>query len=264
MLAAMTTAILAWVALVCFVIERKWPAADLPKVEGWWLRVTLLNSSQLVIVLLAGVTWDKWFRQVSLFNLSQHLSPVLAGTIAYLVSCLIYYWWHRYRHESPFFWRLCHQLHHSPRRIELLTSFYKHPVEIGINSLLSSALVYLLLGCDLAAAAIYTFLIAIAEFFYHLNIKTPHWLGYIIQRPESHRVHHQRGRHTNNYADLPFLDMIFGTFINPKLPVTECGFAPQQEARIKEMLLTKDVSRTKAIQPTCLGCRKRWICASHK
>lgn len=260
----MTTAILAWVALVCFVLERKWPAAALPKVEGWWLRVILLNSAQLLIVLLAGITWDKWFRQASLFNLSQLLSPVLAGVIAYLVSCFVYYWWHRYRHESPFFWRLCHQLHHSPRRIELLTSFYKHPVEIWINSLLSSALVYFVLGCDLTAAAIYTFLIAIAEFFYHLNIKTPHWLGNFVQRPESHRVHHQRGRHTDNYADLPFLDMIFGTFKNPKHPVTECGFEPEQEARIKEMLLGKDVSRTQTFQPTCLGCRKRWICALHK
>jgi hypothetical protein len=30
------------------------------------------------------------------------------------------------------------------------------------------------------------------EFVYHMNIRTPEWLGYFIQRPESHRVHHLR------------------------------------------------------------------------
>jgi hypothetical protein len=28
------------------------------------------------------------------------------------------------------FWLIFHQLHHSPSRIEAVTSFYKHPIEI--------------------------------------------------------------------------------------------------------------------------------------
>ena len=55
-------------------------------------------------------------------------------------------------------------------------------------------------------------LTGIAELFYHWNVRTPHWLGYFVQRPESHCVHHQRGRHRNNYSDLPLWDIAFGTF----------------------------------------------------
>ena len=35
------------------------------------------------------------------------------------------------------------------------------------------------------------------------NVRTPQWLGYLVQRPESHSVHHQRGVHAYNYSDLP-------------------------------------------------------------
>ena len=220
----MTLALLLLIALGFFVVEKLWPAMALPKVQNWWGRIILVNAIQLAIIFLAGQTWDKWLNRISLFHLSHHVNDFTAALIAYFISTFIYYWWHRFRHESRFFWLLCHQLHHSPRRIELLTSFYKHPVEILINSLLSSSIVYTLLGCSLTAGAYYTILIAVAEYFYHWNIKTPHWLGYLLQRPESHRVHHQYRHHTNNFADLPLWDILFGTFKNPKTPVTDIVF----------------------------------------
>src|SRR5260370_10151383 len=55
----------------------------------------------------------------------------------------------------------------------------------------------------------------LAELVYHWNVKTPHWLGYIFQRPESHCIHHQEGVHAFNYSDLPMWDMLFGTYRNP-------------------------------------------------
>lgn len=60
--------------------------------------------------------------------------------------------------------------------------------------------------------------------FQHANIRTPRWLGYLIQRPESHAVHHGRGIHRYNYADLPLWDIIFGTFRNPETATGEVGF----------------------------------------
>jgi len=243
-------------------LERIWPANELPTVKGWWGRVVLLNVAQAGIVVLAGLTWDRWFAGGSVFGVSKRLGDEWAAALTYLVSCVIFYWWHRVRHESGFFWRLCHQLHHSPRRIELVTSFYKHPVEITINSLLTSAIVYLLMGCSVRAAAIYTLIIAVAEYFYHWNIRTPRWVGWLIQRPESHRVHHQKNRHTRNYADLPFIDWIFGTLWNPRKPVA-CGFDEERELKFKEMLAFQDVHKAGAA-PTCFGCSKRWICAATK
>lgn len=196
------------------------------------------------------------------------LAPTRKLVIAYLVSTFVYYWWHRWRHESKFFWRLCHQIHHSPRRIEILTSFYKHPVEITLNSIISSLIVYVLLGCSVEAAGVYTLFTAIAEFFYHWNIRTPHWLGNLIQRPESHRIHQYR-YHTKNFADLPLWDMLFGTFRNAKQSPAQCGFDDWREDRLNDMLAFRDIHAKGAKQreplhllPTCIGCSKRWACAS--
>jgi len=257
------------VAAGCTLAERLWPAMKLPRVNAWWGRVILINSVQLAIVFLAGQLWDRWMAHMSLFHVSHYCNDLAAAALAYFVSTFVYYWWHRFRHESQLFWRLCHQLHHSARRIEIVTSFYKHPVEIFLNSILSSAIVYVLLGCNIQAAAYYTVFTALAEFFYHWNIKTPRWLGFLLQRPESHRVHHQFRHHTNNFADLPMWDMLFGTFVNPHRFVGRCGFDDWREDRLEDMIAFRDVHApgTEDIQPltflpTCIGCRKRWVCAA--
>jgi sterol desaturase/sphingolipid hydroxylase (fatty acid hydroxylase superfamily) len=162
--------------------------------------------------------------------------------IGYVVITFIYYWWHRWRHEVPLLWRWLHQLHHSPQRIELITSFYKHPLEIGLNGILSSAIVYLVLGLEPLGATLAVTLTGLAEFVYHWNVATPHWLGYVIQRPESHCVHHQEGLHHYNYADLPLWDMLFGTFLNPVDWDERCGFGPKAEHRVGEMLRGIDIN----------------------
>src|SRR5438128_651613 len=124
------------IAAGCIVAERFWPAMELPRVRAWWPRVLLINAIQLGITFLAGQTWNRWFAHRSLFHLGGHLGPWGSALVVYVFSTFVYYWWHRYRHESQFLWRTLHQIHHSARRLEILTSFYKHPVEIWFNSLL--------------------------------------------------------------------------------------------------------------------------------
>ncbi len=255
--------LLALIAALMLLVERLWPGQSLPTVRGWWLRIALVNAVQLGMVILAVATWDGWFAAASVLRLSDWLGDGTAALLAYLVSTFVYYWWHRVRHESAFFWRLCHQLHHSPRRIEVLASFYKHPVEIFLNSVISAVLVYALLGCSVRAAAIYTFLTAVAEYFYHWNIRTPRWIGWLVQRPESHRVHHQYRHHSQNYADLPVWDWLFGTLRNPEKSPARCGFDAAREGRVAEMLVFRDVHKQPPLaSPTCFGCRKRWACAA--
>jgi sterol desaturase/sphingolipid hydroxylase (fatty acid hydroxylase superfamily) len=79
------------------------------------------------------------------------------------------------------------------------------------------------------------------ELFYHWNIKTPRWVGYLIQRPESHCIHHQFGLHAFNYSDLPIWDILFGTFKNPTHFEGKCGLGEENELKVKEMLLGVDV-----------------------
>ena len=85
--------------------------------------------------------------------------------------------------------------------------------------------------------------------FQHANVKTPHWLGYLIQRPESHSLHHERGVHRDNYADLPLIDMLFGSFENPRRFEHATGFWDGASARVVDMLLARDVSRPTSTQP---------------
>lgn len=267
----MTFLILA-IAAGCIAVERLWPAMELPRVRAWWPRVVLVNAIQLGITLTLGDVWLRYAPEYSLVQLRERFGPWGSGLIAYVVSTFVYYWWHRLRHDSALFWRLCHQLHHSPRRLEIVTSFYKHPVEVLLNALLSGLIVYVLLGCSLQAGAVYTLLTALAEFFYHWNIRTPRWLGFIVQRPESHRVHHQYRHHTNNYADLPIWDWLFGTLTNPHgSSVGRCGFDAWREERFEDMLAFRDVHAAAAeklaplhLLPTCIGCSKRWACAAAK
>jgi sterol desaturase/sphingolipid hydroxylase (fatty acid hydroxylase superfamily) len=78
----------------------------------------------------------------------------------------------------------------------------------------------------------------------------------VIQRPESHGVHHERGVHRYNYADLPLWDIVFGTFRNPRRWDGKAGFHDGASARIAEMLVGVDVSRPRRRPPTGLPSRR--------
>ena len=231
------------IAALYLVLEQLIPGTQQPEVRGWRCRAIAINLAQLCVVLLAGLTWERWLSSWSLFTLPPALGPLGAGLVAYFISTFVFYWWHRARHESDFLWRTLHQIHHSAQRIEIFTSFYKHPLEMVLNSVISSLLVYMILGLSLDAAAVYTFLIATGEFFYHANVRTPHWVGYILQRPEMHRIHHQYERHKNNYSDIVWWDMLFGTYENPLNGARKCGFDDAKEQRLIEMLAFLDVYR---------------------
>ena len=227
----------------CFLLERARPGWRLPAVRGWWWRVLAVNGAQLAIVVVAGLTWERWASRASLLHLSDHVGAGLGGLIAYFIATFVFYWWHRARHESDVLWRFFHQIHHSPQRLEVITSFYKHPIEMTVNSLIGSVLVYALLGLTPEAGAVYTLCTALGEFFYHTNVTTPRWVGFVFQRPEMHRIHHEHGRHRNNYGDIPWWDMLFGTYENPARFTATCGFDDAREQRLGEMLRWRDVHR---------------------
>lgn len=231
------------VASGCFVIERIFPGWKLPKVATWPVRVVAVNLVQLGIVLLAGITWEQWFHRFSFLSMGEKFQPWIGAAIAYFVATFVFYWWHRLRHTVDFLWLGFHQIHHSPQRIEVVTSFYKHPLEMIVNSLLGSLIVYVLLGLSLEGGAYYTALTALGEFFYHTNIRTPQWVGWFFQRPEMHRIHHEYGKHRNNYGDIVWWDMIFGTYENPKEFKSTCGFDPAKEERLLSMLKFIDVHK---------------------
>lgn len=223
------------------ILERIIPDQKLPHVKGWWSRVILINLLQLGVLFLGRATWDRWLQGASLFDLSG-LPAWLGGLVGYLVITFVFYWWHRWRHEVDLLWNVFLQVHHSPQRIETITSFFKHPLEIVANSIIIGSINFLVLGLSLEAAGWSLLYSSVGEYIYHMNVRTPHAMGYFFQRPEMHRIHHERGRHFNNFSDLPVWDMLFGTYANPKEHYKACGFKPEREARLMDMLLFRNVN----------------------
>lgn len=235
-----TPLVVGGVALVMIAAERLRPGRAWPRVPTWLARAALLNGAQVAVVYLAGVAWDPWLRAHRPWS-ADGLGVVGGALAGYLVITFVYYWWHRWRHEVDVLWRWFHQVHHSPQRIEVITSFYKHPFELVANGVLSSAILYGAVGLGPAAASLAVTITGLAELFYHWNVATPYWLGFVIQRPESHCVHHQEGLHSYNFADLPLWDWLFGTLRNPRRWAARCGFGAREHDLVP-MLRGVDVS----------------------
>jgi sterol desaturase/sphingolipid hydroxylase (fatty acid hydroxylase superfamily) len=225
---------------VFLILERAFPGRELPLSRGWYTRAILINLVQLLITVATARQWIIIFCDVSLLKLSHWNNPLAEGFVGWLVGTFFFYWWHRLRHEDGW-WVVFHQIHHSPSRIELVTSFYKHPVEILSDAVLSAIVLYPLLGCSLMGAFWYNFFAGTGEYFYHANIRTPHWLRYLIQTPELHSIHHQFDVHKINYSDIPIWDRMFGTYKDTVEFTERCGFPRGAEEKLIPMLLFQDV-----------------------
>ncbi len=110
-------------------------------------------------------------------------------------------------------------------------------------TLLGSICFALLIGITPQAITIVLLVTNFFAIFQHANIKTPQWVGYIIQRPEAHTVHHAKGIHKYNYSDVSIFDIIFGTFNNPKSHEYDTGFYQGATGKIKDMLLFRDINK---------------------
>lgn len=231
------------VTYVVFLVTERWrPARAFPPRGGWqWLGLAflvLLGTLSTVIPLLLPVEWMAAHRWLDGTRLG-----VAGGTVAgYVVLSGVMYAWHRAVHGLPFLWRTVHQLHHSPNRVDIPGSVLFHPTEMAAQVLLQLFVTVIVLGLDPLAAALVGYVAAFYGMFQHWNVRTPQWLGYVIQRPESHCVHHRLGHHRYNYGDLPWWDLLAGTFRNPREFRGECGFDRGADRRLGAMLAFVDVN----------------------
>lgn len=222
------------------ILEAIAPGQQLKKVKGWIPKSLAVFIIYFYLSTYLPLFWDKYLLPYQLISL-QHINPYISTLIAILVFELMIYIWHRMMHHYTLLWRGFHQMHHSAERLDTFGAFYFSPLDMVGFTLIGS--LTLSLGVGLAPQAI-TWFLYISMFlgiFQHTNIKTPQWLGFIIQRPESHSIHHQKGVHAYNYSDLPIFDIIFGTFYNPKDFAQEIGFYDGCSAKLKDILLFKDI-----------------------
>lgn len=226
---------------------------DAPR--GWRLRALAVTVFTFFFAGWVGEQWGTWLEDWSLVD-GRALGTAGGALVGILVYELFHYGYHRLAHRSNVIWRAAHQMHHSAESLDAFGASYAHPVDTVVWTSLPILVFFPLLGLTPEAGAIGASFIAFNAMFQHANIRTPRWLGYIIQRPESHALHHGRGIHRYNYADLPLWDMVFGTFRNPATADIEVGFHKGASSRLGAMLVGKDVSRPVRTGPARAGRRR--------
>jgi sterol desaturase/sphingolipid hydroxylase (fatty acid hydroxylase superfamily) len=227
--------------------EAVFPARQLPKVKYWKIKGILFFFIYFYLSSYLPLWYAEWLPTSQLIDLSGaniYLSAI-AGILIYELGVFA---WHRSMHNSNLLWKVFHQMHHSAERVDTYGAFYFSPFDMAGFTIIGTICFSFIAGLPAQAITIILLFTNFLAIFQHGNIKTPTWLGYIIQRPESHAVHHARGVHAFNYSDLPLFDIIFGTFRNPKNFVKETGFYLGASQRISDMLIFKDVSVVKEVR----------------
>ena len=227
---------------VLMIWEALFPARKLPNVKNWKLRGLLSFGVFFYLSTYFPLVWDTYLVNYQIFDLTV-LGAGWGAAVAIVIYEFALYIWHYAMHKNDRLWKIFHQMHHSAERMDSYGAFYFSPMDMIGFSLLGSLCLVVVAGFTPEAATLFILITTFLGIFQHSNIKTPAWIGYIVQRPEAHTVHHAKGVHAYNYSDLPIFDIIFGTFNNPKGYEHETGFYKGASSRILEMLAFKDVSK---------------------
>lgn len=229
--------------VILIVWEAIFPARKLPQIKYWKVKGIIWFFFFFFLSTYLPLWYEQWLPTSQLIDLS-NTNVLTAAVIGILLYEFGMYIWHRTMHKSNKLWKLFHQMHHSAERLDTYGAFYFSPLDMTGWILLSTVCFSFIAGVPPQSITIILLVTTFFSIFQHANIKTPVWLGYIIQRPESHSVHHSKGIHAFNYSDLPLFDIIFGTFRNPEKYVAETGFYNGASSKVKEMLLFKDITES--------------------
>ena len=224
--------------------EAIFPGRKLPEVKYWKLKGLLAFVLFFYLSSYLPMFINPFLEKYRLFNLTG-LGTLWGSLVAMLLYEFGVFVWHYSLHRSEFLWKTFHQMHHSAERLDTYGAFFFSPFDMIGWTVLGSICFGFIAGLSPQAITIMLLVTNFFSIFQHANIKTPRWLGYIVQRPESHTFHHARGIHRYNYSDLPLFDILFGTFRNPKDFDHQTGFYNGASKRMWDMLRSKDVSTPK-------------------
>ena len=229
--------------LVLLALESLAKGRQFPDLRLWRLKGTLF------VVVLLGInasapSWlpAEWLAAHRLVD-GTRLGIAGGAIVGYLTLSFAMYWFHRAEHRFDVLFRWLHQLHHSPSRVDMAGAAYTSPLEVAVSAVIATVVLTFILGLHPTAIAITGYVGAFYSMFQHFNVETPRWLGYLIERPESHCLHHERGVHARNYSDLPLWDLVFGTFHNPATFDGSVGFDPAAARRVGAMMAGRSVER---------------------
>lgn len=143
-----------------------------------------------------------------------------------LVMDFVYYWYHRLSHEIPFLWAM-HQTHHTPEHINLLAAARLNWLGPWlVQPVLVVPMV--LLGFPVEVAVGVAAVDLVFQFFLHTEaVPRLPWLEGWLNTPAAHRFHHAKNERcldVNYGGILVVWDRLFGTWVEPDLPVEELEY----------------------------------------
>ena len=174
--------------------------------------------------LLGNFLYLNLFSQQTISEINQHGLPplnqlplIVQALLILLIMDFMQYWTHRMFHGNTF-WKF-HAIHHSPVVVDWLTTSRFHPVNLIIHSVLVG-IIASMLGFNPEAWVILTPFNMIYSPLVHANLNWTYGpLRYVFASPVFHRWHHthtNEGGNKNFAPTFPFLDIIFGTYYDPK------------------------------------------------
>lgn len=170
-------------------------------------------AERLCDVLVAGIfyfIYDDLQKKYGLFNIKP---GVLLWILLFLLTDLIWYWYHRLAHEINLLW-MAHVVHHQSEDFNYTAStritVFQAFIRTGFWSVLP------LLGFPAAMITSLLLIHGVYPFFIHTRlIGKLGFLEYILVTPSHHRVHHASDEKylDKNYGDVLIIwDKLFGTF----------------------------------------------------
>ncbi|WP_377639550.1 sterol desaturase family protein [Oryzobacter terrae] len=180
-------------------------------------RVTGATAAAAVAstALTVATTWAAQTSATTLFatNRRDLGTGWVANTVALLGWDAIYYWNHRFNHESRWLWAM-HVVHHSSERYNLSTAL-RQPVAEGLTMSVPYGLLALA-GVRPSVIENARALNLIYQFWIHTEaVRSIGWLEKVLNTPAHHRVHHgsnSRYLDRNHGSILIVWDRLFGTF----------------------------------------------------
>lgn len=145
--------------------------------------------------------------------------PLLpAVVLALIIPDFIWYWVHRYSHESRsrlgnWLWRM-HLAHHLPQQVYLLMHAVSHPVNLLVVRMILTLPLFAM-GFSTEALFVANLVVGLQGLVSHYNVDIrTGWWNYILIGTELHRYHHSADAdQAKNYgAVVSVWDLLFGTF----------------------------------------------------
>lgn len=205
-------------------IERMWPLEkdQLTLRAEWRLDLVYFIFNHLMISVILLVT--TYFSE-DLFGWAVNdgvqaairSQPVWLQFIEVMFAAdLVQYWGHRMMHENRYLWNI-HAVHHCPARMDWLSGSRIHFGEVLFTRSTVILPIYLL-GFAENAVNGYVIWVGVQSLLIHSNTRIPFGpLRYLFSTPHFHHWHHAADAEAidKNYAaNLPVIDMLFGTYIN--------------------------------------------------